>query len=290
MRQTDHLIKAPNTLTPSPVQAVIQLYYLNKDSHLMGQNFTNLDTAPQAGTPDTTINGKIPDKFENARLSSYNPFLLVQEASGGRLRAYYWKMERVNVPNATVWEDQSRLNGVDTLLGTAGTSIVALPITSEYYYSGAFIYGRGDGTLSTYALAGKGDPTGTAWDATPSLSVPIPKAASIGAFTVARSTSRTILDVNTYILYQAENGTNIQMVWQDDETGDWKGPRTFPALDGADKGTDITCVTQAAVNGRNVWLKTISSINRCYFQSQGAVKEVMYDGKDWQNLGFVPIE
>ena len=279
-------MKSPiSSLTPS--QAIIHLYYLDQDSQLMGQNFTNADNAPQAGLPYRAINGKINGTFENARLSTYSPYLLIQEATG-RIQAFTWKLHLVDVENATVWEDETKLLKIDSLLGTAGASIVTLPITSEFQDSGAFIYGRGDGTVATYALSGHGDPKGTSWDSAPPLAVPIPKGASIGAFTVARSTSRTILNVNTYILFQAANGT-LQMVWQDDDANGWKGPQTFAALDGADKGTDIACVTQTAWNLVDVWLRTVSAINRCYFQSQGAVKEVWFDGQDWHHLGFVPM-
>lgn len=80
----------------------------------------------------------------------------------------------------------------------------------------------------------------------------------------------------------------MQVVWQNDSSG-WQGPETYPALSGADKGTDIVCVTQAAWDDANVAISSATDMNRCYFQSEYKVKEVLFDGKDWKDLGFLPI-
>ena len=115
----------------------------------------------------------------------------------------------------------------------------------------------------------------------------IPEKTSIGGFTVARAQATQSTQVNTYILFQDEKGV-LQVIWQDSD-GLWKGPQTFPALAGADRGTDISCVTKAVWNSVGVSLGPLSDLNRCYFQSGGRIKEVRYDGTTWQDLGFVPV-
>lgn len=80
----------------------------------------------------------------------------------------------------------------------------------------------------------------------------------------------------------------LQVIWQDDSSG-WQGPKTYSALAGADKGTDIACLNQAAWDQVNVKLSTATDMNRCYFQSGGKVKEVLFNGKAWKDLGYLPI-
>jgi len=81
----------------------------------------------------------------------------------------------------------------------------------------------------------------------------------------------------------------LQVVWQNDASG-WQGPQTFPALADADKGTDIACLIQATWDYTGIALSAATDMNRCYFQSDGKVKEVWFDGKDWKDLGYLPLE
>lgn len=93
--------------------------------------------------------------------------------------------------------------------------------------------------------------------------------------------------VNTYAVYQDDDGV-LQVIWQNDTSG-WQGPQTYTALDGADKGTDIACVTQAVWDEKKVTISSATDMNRCYFQSGGRVKEVWFDGRKWKDLGYLPI-
>ncbi|KAM7220326.1 hypothetical protein V8F06_004292 [Rhypophila decipiens] len=225
------------------------------------------------------------------------PFVLAQESTNNHPRQFNWDANwnadrnSASAIDGVAWSEATDKSSIADVPGSAGSSVVMLPIKSQYYAAGGFVYRTTGGSLGNYALDGRGDTKGTAWDATSDLySKNIPPRASIAAFTVARDTSGT--DVNTYILYQdnLKGGGAIQVVWQDDVIGGWKGPQTYPALGGADKDTDIACVTQQAWDHKGIWLKTVSPIKRCYFQSRGAVKEVVFDGKGWQDLGFVPIK
>ncbi|KAK4215527.1 hypothetical protein QBC37DRAFT_247056, partial [Rhypophila decipiens] len=263
---------------------VVNLFYLDKSNRLKAQNFGQAESDSQAGTEDTTVPSFPP--LPSARLSCYMPFVIAQESTNNHLRQFNWGANWNADRNSS-----SAIDGVACRRPRLRRLIVVmLPINSQYYAAGGFVYRTTSGSLGNYALDGMGDTKGTAWDATSDLyAKDISPRAPIAAFTVARDTSGT--DVNTYILYQdnLKGGGAIQVVWQDDVIGGWKGPQTYPALGGADKDMDIACVTRQAWDYKGIWLKTVSPINRCYFQSQGAVEEVVLDGKGWQDLGFVPI-
>ena len=109
------------------------------------------------------------------------------------------------------------------------------------------------------------------------------KAAAIGAFAVPHVSNSGNLD--TYVLSQTESG-DFRMSWQVDG-GDWQGPQNFPALRGADKDTNIACLTPNSWPSSN--LLPQHDMSRCYFQSGGFLKEVQYDGKDWKDLGNIPM-
>jgi hypothetical protein len=85
-------------------------------------------------------------------------------------------------------------------------------------------------------------------------------------------------------MWQDNNG-NMQMNWQDDG-GDWKGPSTFPALNGSDSGTNIACLTPTAYPATQ--LTATWDMSRCYFQAGGSLKEVLFDGQNWSVVGIVP--
>jgi len=258
----------------------IELYYVDKSSNLRGQFFENSNASPVGGSGSASINN-FPLRLTNARMACYVPYLMIQEQDGA-VRALLWDEARIRVTEPSkAWVNQTLSN----LRGSGGSGAAVVPITPQFLDSSALVYRRDDGTLGNFGVSKNGNLTGTSWNAA-RLSIPIPEKSSIGSFTVARSLAKDSTQVNTYILYQDETGI-IRVVWQDTD-GPWKGPETFPALDGADSGTDIACVTQAVWNAVGVTLGPVSDLNRCYFQSGGRIKEVIFDGTTWQDLGFVP--
>lgn len=181
------------------------------------------------------------------------------------------------------WVNDTSVNA----LGSAQSDLVLLPVAQTYLDNGGFVYRNDDGKLSTAIK----DYTGTAaaessWN-TDTLSQTIPSDSAIGAFVVGRP--YTSDDINTYILYQDENGV-IQVVWQDGKT--WNGPQTYDALSNAAMGTDIECLTQGAWNDANVAITKEQDMNRCFFQEKGSgrLKEVWFDGTDWKDQGYVPLD
>jgi hypothetical protein len=117
------------------------------------------------------------------------------------------------------------------------------------------------------------------------IGVSIPASASIGSFSVPQS-GNTGGDMNVYVLWQNASG-QIQMVWQDDTSGTgWKGPSTSDAFNGADTGTSIACLTPSAWPPSE--LQANYDMSRCYFQSNGTIKETKFDGSAWNVVGDVP--
>jgi hypothetical protein len=111
----------------------------------------------------------------------------------------------------------------------------------------------------------------------------IPKGSSIGALFISTTTG---VDSGVYVLWQDITG-NIQVNWASNSNSSWTGPSTYDALKNADNGTSITCLTP--VTWYNVSMGTGSSLGRCYFQVNGAVREVEVEDGVWKALGDVPI-
>ncbi len=91
--------------------------------------------------------------------------------------------------------------------------------------------------------------------------------------------------MDVYVLSQKASG-DIQVSWQTDGTG-WQGPQTYPALAGADKDTNIACLTPSAYPSTNLQAKF--DMSRCYFQVGGQIREVMFTGSDWVIVGNIPL-
>jgi hypothetical protein len=112
----------------------------------------------------------------------------------------------------------------------------------------------------------------------------IPVSSAIAAFAVAQQTTDSMNFI--YVLYQ-DSSDVIQFSSYSQESG-WTTPTTQDALSGADKGTDITCLTEGVFSGYNT-LSAEKDMSKCYFQSGGRIKEVVYDGANWSVVGFVTM-
>jgi hypothetical protein len=90
--------------------------------------------------------------------------------------------------------------------------------------------------------------------------------------------------LNTYILWQ-DASAKLQMSWSEDDQG-WRGPMSFPAFAGADNNTALTCLTGLTFPGFPLAAGT--ELSRCYFQTGATVREVSFDGTNWDVVGNVP--
>lgn len=221
----------------------------------------------------------------NSRLGCYWPYIMSQDA-GGSLR---WT-EFVGPGDSRVdWYRND--TGIDAR-GSEGTGMVPLPITQSFRNEAGFVYRGTDGRLATGVKEYNTTESPEWGQSQPAVAIPAESA--IAAFSVGRD--NTPDSVDTYILYQDDAGV-IQVVWRDGKDGHdgWQGPQTYPALDNAEIGTDIACATMGGGNEGGGSAFTVSKqqdMNRCFFQEKGTgrLKEVWFNGTDWEGVRFVPID
>ncbi|KAI1779425.1 hypothetical protein F4818DRAFT_399278 [Hypoxylon cercidicola] len=261
----------------------IEFFYEDKYGVVRGQNF-NFDFE----------NGTIPLKGEAGSISSYP----LQMAGDTRISCYFPYIVSQDDNNEVRWtamhgQNTSNLSAPwwvnDTdwdVEASKGSGMVVLPVAQKYLNAGGMVYRAAEGTLSIKIRDElESSNEGVAWRKG-ALSKEIPAGTSLGAFSVGRPYDNNN-QINTYILYQEDDGT-IQVVWQDDDGG-WKGPQTYDALDGAQKGTDIVCLTPGAYDAGGIEVSREQDMNRCFFLTTNTeVKEVWYNGTHWNDVGIVP--
>lgn len=93
------------------------------------------------------------------------------------------------------------------------------------------------------------------------------------------------MNLNVYLLWQDSNNT-IQMSFTD-ETNVWKGPNTFPEFATADNNTALSCVSGVTFPGFP--LQPSPVLARCYFQANMTLREVSFNGRDWNTTGIIPL-
>ncbi|ORY66051.1 uncharacterized protein BCR38DRAFT_172269 [Pseudomassariella vexata] len=220
----------------------------------------------------------------DTNIASYFPYVLSQDADD-QLRWTTMLGQNGSHLSAPWWVNDTDLNAV----GSTGTGMTLLPVRQQYLHSGGIIYRTTNGKLASKIRDSDMDVNADAAWTKGSLSTDIPEDSPIAAFTVGRPYNSDD-QVNTYILYQDALGT-VQVVWQDDDSG-WKGPETYDAISNAEKGTDITCLTQAAWDARRVTVSKEQDMNQCFFQEKGTrrLKEVWFNGTDWNHVGYVPLD
>ncbi|KAI1376299.1 hypothetical protein F4677DRAFT_419526 [Hypoxylon crocopeplum] len=275
-------IAAGSYLFDDPVPK-LEFFYEDKDGIVRGQNF-NFEFE----------NGTIPLKGEAGSINTY-PL----QAAGGTISCFFPYIISQDADDEVRWtvmlgQNASNLsapwwvNGTDwDVRASKGAGMVVLPIAQKMVNAGGMVYRSSEGMLSIKirdGLAPSND--AVAWRKG-ALSKEIPNTA-LAAFSVGRPYD-TNNQVNTYILYQDDdNDGKIWVVWQDDDSG-WKGPETYDALDGADKDTDIACLTPGAYAAANIDILRDQDMNRCFFMAGGRVKEVWFDGTNWKQVNILPI-
>lgn len=276
-------------------QPGLKLYYLDDAGMIRNQNWDHLSPEAQGnnGTDGKSDPGPV---ALTSRLSSYWPYLLAQDSNSV---LHWWRY-------GDGWVDSNL-----TIRAPARSPFVAVPALASFVDGGGFIYRRSGGDLFNYFADRKGANDGTSWANGRLLSVffrvsfpimspadrnhkgdlsrfSIPDASALGAFVTARTDTAGDDNINTHIVYQDDAGA-LQMVWQN-SASDWQGPKTFDAFQGADKGTDIACITAAAWNASDVHITSAYDVSRCYFQVKGQVRETHWTGNDWNDLGLLPIK
>jgi protoheme ferro-lyase len=92
--------------------------------------------------------------------------------------------------------------------------------------------------------------------------------------------------MNYYVVWQGANDNfgagpgngTVQFMSLKSDLG-WQGPQTVNAFAGIDPDSDISCITPTGFPAEE--LQTLYDLSRCYFQINGAIKEILYDGSSW---------
>ncbi|KAH8675545.1 hypothetical protein BX600DRAFT_507775 [Xylariales sp. PMI_506] len=278
---------------PGVNPAQIELFYIDTNQIIRGQYFST--SVPQKGTP-SSINRYPLEVSSGSTISCYFPNLITQDDDSHLRWLRMLGASSTNTSQPWWINDTSQ-----SLTGSMGTGLAMLPLAQHYESSVGLIYrAAANGSLATatriYNITGGTAYDDGLWDGTsaPKLAVDVPAASAIGALSVGRQ--YTTLDLNTYILYQDESAS-LQVVWQDGGNGSsgsnntWQGPETYDALNDAEPGTDIACVTQGAWGIPEILVSSEQDMNRCFFQERDTrrVKEVWYNGTDWNFVGYVPL-
>ncbi|OCK74086.1 hypothetical protein K432DRAFT_364028 [Lepidopterella palustris CBS 459.81] len=252
------------TLTPQTQFNQVELFFLDSENRLNEWSWDITDST--LGTSGSLTPYTIPTGSDS-RLASYWPFIIYQDAGLGLHEVVYdcrfpgcWFNRTLN---------QTGYDGADIVIVPAQQNLREMNI----------IYQRGDQKLMSLDRNSTNGNLSTA----STFSIDLPAAASFAALTVVRPSSDDAA-LDTYILYQDSAGM-INVIWNNDASG-WQGPETFPAFNDADNGTSIACLTQAAFF-TDTPLQSNSPLSRCYFQVNGALREVRLDGSDWEIVGDV---
>ncbi|KAH8196427.1 hypothetical protein TruAng_009414 [Truncatella angustata] len=264
---------------------LLEFFYVDTNNIIRGAkfNFWNIGEPPKGEA--SNINDFPLKVAENSSISCYFPHVVSQDADA----TVRWSKMIGNGSDESrwYWENDTSVH----VAGSPRSGLVLLPVAQTYWEDAGFVYRDGSGRLAVairdYDFRGNAT-SAYSWTKG-ALSAPvIPAGSAIGAFAVGRP--YTPEDLNTYILYQDDDGV-IQVVWQDGDDG-WRGPETYDALDGAEVGTDIKCLTQGSWDAVSVQVGRGQDMNRCFFQEKGTrrLKEVWFDGNEWRDQGFVPLD
>ncbi|KAK8088394.1 hypothetical protein PG997_003355 [Apiospora hydei] len=228
----------------------------------------------------------------DSKIAVYFPYVLSQDADD-KLR--YTRMLGQNSANLSApwWVNETSMNA----MGVKNTPVVMLPLAQKYIDPAGFIYrdaqsgrfaaGTNDNIKSGGDIRSDNLPWNQGAKALGELPA-IPEGSPLAGFTVGRAYDAS--KMNTYILYVDDKDT-VQVVWQDDDKAGWQGPQTYDALGDAEPGTDVACATQGSWDQSGINVSKEQNLNRCFFQEKGTgrLKEVWFDGKDWKNIGYVPL-
>ncbi|KAF6805331.1 hypothetical protein CMUS01_14644, partial [Colletotrichum musicola] len=251
------------------------------------------------GSPDKILGINWRDGYARAGLGDSINGLMYRTDNSGTQMAAYWPSMVVQASNGDVmdvtWDYESGFQAPKRIGVTAspGTALVMLPRESLHSAgdpnpasSARIVYRDTTGRLRNFDRSAAGLEQVSSGE----LPVTVDANFTMGGFAVARldSDGKRSLSVNTWILYQDSKTGNISYVYEDDASG-WKGPKTDPVFDGADKATHIACVTAASAKVPQVPLEGSHDLSHCFFQVDKKLKHVHFDGKSWEDMGIIPI-
>lgn len=173
---------------------------------------------------------------------------------------------------------------------SAGTGIVALPLTKEFKAPELrLVYRTRDGHIGIFDRD-----INSKTKETDLSSVSIPDGAPMAGFSVLQEPSGTTL--MSKILFRGSDN-KIQIMTQTygradlTENNHWEGPTTDEVFDKADSDTRISCLMAAMATYPGVARSVLENyrMSYCFFQEGGKLKQVHFDGAKWNTIGFVPM-
>ncbi|KAK4190791.1 hypothetical protein QBC35DRAFT_529656 [Podospora australis] len=259
----------------------IHLHYLDSSSRIRGERFQESRTSFSASEtfrqPSNLSLYSVPVSVESKQ-STYWPVMVTQNERDNSIQWFKgYQIPRPNWTNSTLPLNQAK--------PAKGTGLVVLPLQAQYQNAGFLYVDAEKGELGTYFEEKAGD---VIWGlGSTGIKVPNPSG-HLAGFVYARGN-----DINTVALFQDDSdlgGGDIMFAYQSDGSK-WKGPLRTDVLKGADRGTQISCVTVATWG--SVGLRAETDANRCFFQVGGGhIKEVRWggEGTGWVDLGIVPVD
>ncbi|KAI1388184.1 uncharacterized protein F4822DRAFT_443340 [Hypoxylon trugodes] len=224
-------------------------------------------TTPLGGSSDS-VNDYPVAAYDRSIVALYWPYAVIQDV-GGNLRL------------VTYQSPGAYFNNSIGLSGMESTGMAVIPRSAKYKtpWTAELIYQMPNGRLEGYTL--RWNTSGQGWDI--GVDNAIPQRTAIAAFSVAKDNSGSGDDIIAYVVYQSATN-DIELLINDGST--WNSSTV--ALGGADAGTDIACLTESLWGGDNV-LSSRYDMSRCYFLSSGQIREVLYNGTGWEELGNIPL-
>ncbi|KAH7308668.1 hypothetical protein B0I35DRAFT_483193 [Stachybotrys elegans] len=253
----------------------LEWFFVNGSSHLNGVNMNMADES--RGFSEDSITELMLGVQRSSKIASYWPYVLLQGLDNQLNLIYYnggWQIAPTGV-------------------GAQPRSHFAIvPLSRNFTLS------RNDGA---WALLYQGDngrllpsvsPTGrdAVWDPLKEMwestfpPITIADEGPFAAFSVATPGAANVDNVDTYVLYQEEDSSDIKQLWFSPNNGEWR--TSSPGnLRGADEGTQIACITAPTwTNERTVGTRLLgetSDLTRCFFFKEGRVVESRFNGRDW---------
>ncbi|TLD18098.1 hypothetical protein PspLS_10369 [Pyricularia sp. CBS 133598] len=170
-----------------------------------------------------------------------------------------------------------------------GTPIVALPMKKEFRAPELrLVYRTRDGNLGIFDRSAENKTREAVLSR-----IRLPDKAPIAGF-ASRPDDNPL--VTTKLLYR-DTDNRIQILTQRGGTGElddtdrWEGPETDPVFDKMDSDSQLECLTNSIAKYGGVTRDVAESdlMSRCFFQEEGKLKQVHWDGRAWKSVGFVPM-
>lgn len=267
-----------------------QIFYASRDGHIAHHNWRH--GFPLEGTNAKTFTGQrrsMPGGGQ--RIACLWPQVIYETdgPGGAGVTNTVWQGAEDNKTGSwelSSWEDVELIAAGGM---SRGSPLLALPMTVNFKPPELrTVYRSADGLLAVLDRDSKNKTTRATLS-----EARIPDRAPMAGFASAKVGGEGLV---SKILWRSDNG-RIYIMSQDgskgdgSDTADWSGPTTDAVFDGADHDTQLACVTAGVADwaGIKFPLRKNNNMNSCFFQRDGALKHVLFDGSRWVDKGFVPM-